>query len=265
MQWAELSALVKEADVETISAVMGKFGQGGSAVEEWESESDGSKRFIVKIYLPKNRVLKKIESELITQLFGLSSKVELAERLIKPEDWFESLKQHFGVQEIGKHFIVKPSWIQHSLPDSSRIILELDPGAAFGTGLHPTTRLCLIRLERHVEPGMKIFDLGTGTGILSIAAVKLGAEYVEAVDIDPVSVSAARNNILANGVSKNICVSRGTLSLAKQRNLNNSCDLVLANISVKVISSLAIRIADILKSKGRVICSGISNLGLDEV
>jgi ribosomal protein L11 methyltransferase len=264
MQWAELSALVKETAVEQVSAILGKFGQGGATVEEWESEIDGRKSFIVKIYLPNKRTLKKTESEIVSQLSNLPFKVELAERLIKPDDWFDSLKQHFGIQEIGERFIVKPSWIPERLPESTRIVLELDPGAAFGTGLHPTTRLCLIRLEKELKPGIKVFDLGTGTGILSIAAAKLGAKEVHAVDIDSVSVSAARNNIQTNGVSGKVTVSRGTLSLASQATLKNSCDMVLANISVKVISALAGRIAAILKTEGKVVCSGINTQGLDE-
>jgi ribosomal protein L11 methyltransferase len=265
MRWAEVSALVEEATVEQIAGIMGKFGHGGAAVQEWESESDGKKRFIVKIYLPNHRNLKQTECELVRKLIGLPFKVELAERLLKPEDWFESLKQHFGIQEIGERFIVKPSWIQGRLPESTRIILELDPGAAFGTGLHPTTRLCLVRLEKHLKSGMSVFDLGTGTGILSIAAAKLGADKVEAVDIDAVSVTAAKNNVRANGVSNNVRVSRGTLSLARQKTLKNSCDLLVANISVKVISGLASRIAAVLKPGGRAICSGINTQGLDEV
>lgn len=265
MQWAEVSALVEESEVEKVAAVMGIFGQGGAVVEEWESESNGNMRFLVKIYLPNTRNLKKTECDMVKRLSALPLKVGLAERLLKPEDWFDSLKKHFGIQEIGDRFIVKPSWAQNKLPESTRIILELDPGAAFGTGLHPTTRLCLLRLEKHVKSGLRIFDLGTGTGILAIAAVKLGAGEVEAVDIDPVSVSAARNNVRANGVEDKIRVSRSTLSLARQRLLKNSCDLVMANISVKVISALSERIAGILKPDGRAICSGINTQGLDEV
>ena len=265
MKWAEVSALVEESAVEQVSAIMGKFGQGGAVVEEWESEIDGGKTFIVKIYLPNKRTLKKTECEIVSQLSKLPFKVELAERLIKPDDWFNSLKQHFGIQEIGERFIVKPSWIPGRLPETTRIILELDPGAAFGTGLHPTTRLCLTRLEKNLKPDMKVFDLGTGTGILSIAAAKLGAKEVLAVDIDAVSVSAAVKNVRTNGVKDKVTVSRGTLSLARQRTLKNSCDLVLANISVKVISAMAGRIAAILKPGGKAICSGINTQGLDEV
>jgi len=265
MQWAEISALVEENTREQVTAILEKFGHGGAAVEEWEGESNGSRHFIVKIYLPNKRNLKKTEGEIVQQLGSLPFKVAIAERLIKPQDWFESLKQHFGIQEIGERFIVRPSWIQGGLPESTRIILELDPGAAFGTGLHATTRLCLIRLEKHIQTGMSVFDLGTGTGILSIAAAKLGAGKVEAVDIDPVSVTAAKNNVKNNGVNEQVRVSRGTLSLARQRSLKNSSDLLLANISVKVISALSKRMAAVLKPGGRAICSGISNQGLDEV
>jgi ribosomal protein L11 methyltransferase len=265
MQWAELSALVNEAAVEQVTAIMDKFGPGGAVTEKWESESQEPNRFIVKIFLPNSRNLKKTESELIEQLSSLPFNIQMAKRLIKPEDWYESIKHHFGIQEIGERFIVKPSWIQDSLQEPTRIVLELDPGAAFGTGLHPTTRLCLLRLEKHIRPGFRIFDLGTGTGILSIAAARLGAREAVAVDIDSLSVAAAKNNVNTNGVSEMVRVARGTLSLARQREYKNSCDLVVANISVKVISRLAPRIAYILKPGGTAVCSGISTVGLDEV
>jgi ribosomal protein L11 methyltransferase len=265
MRWAEISALVTESRVEKTANILGMFGQGGPVIEERDSENTDDKQFLIKAYLPGDRHLKKTESEIMSRIAALPFQVDMAERFIKPDDWLEPLKEHFSIQEIGSRFIVKPSWIQEQLPDSARIVLELDPGAAFGTGLHPTTRLCLLGLEKHLKTGMNVFDLGTGTGILSIAAAKLGAGSVEAVDIDPVAITTARCNVRINRVEDKVNVKRGTLSISRQRAYKNGFDLVLANISVTVIIALSDKIADILAPGGRTICSGISTQGLDEV
>ena len=104
------------------------------------------------------------------------------------------LEKNFKVMEIGQHFVIKPSWTDLKLDYPGRVIIEMDPGAAFGTGLHPTTRLCLLNLHKYLKPGMTVFDLGTGTGILAIAAVKLGAASVMAFDLDNVAVKTAQSN-----------------------------------------------------------------------
>jgi ribosomal protein L11 methyltransferase len=184
---------------------------------------------------------------------------------LKPGDWFDSLRKHFGILEIGEKFIIKPSWINQALPDSSLCVIELDPGAAFGTGLHPTTRMCLLKLDRHIRSGIAVLDLGTGSGILSIAAAKLGAGSVTALDIDPVAVRAATANIELNKVDKNVQVKRGTLSINRVKQYRDKFDLVLTNISSKVISDLATHLREILKSGGILIATGFHSRGMDEV
>ena len=128
----------------------------------------------------------------------------------KESDWRESWKKHFGVQRIGRALVVKPSWTQYRLK-GGEIVIEIDPGMAFGTGQHPTTAMCLRALEELVRPGMRVLDLGCGSGILAIAAAKLGAARVLALDIDPNAVRAARENAAANGVEPAIDVREGTL------------------------------------------------------
>lgn len=267
MQWVELSASVNSDVVEKVASVLGRYGQGGATIEEWQSEISGEKTLAVKVYLPHSHSYKDVRNEIEQNLAHLpsSTPIRLKERLLKPEDWFDSLKKHFGILEIGEKFIIKPSWICQPLPTSTRTIIELDPGAAFGTGLHPTTRLCLLRLERYLVPGMSVLDLGTGSGILAIAAAKLGASSVLAIDIDPVAVKAARSNTRINRVDDHIRVKRGTLSTRTQREFKGSFDMALANITARAISDLSQSFAKVLKPGGKLIVSGIHSQGLDEV
>jgi ribosomal protein L11 methyltransferase len=267
LRWIELSIAVKAGDVEAVNSVLGQFGQGGAVIEEWQSETAGEKTFNLKAYLPHNRAYKERKQHIDQRLKQLpcSSPLDLQERLLKPEDWLNSLKQHFGILEIGSQFIIKPSWVETQSVSSDRITIELDPGAAFGTGLHATTRLCLLNLERILRPGMSVFDLGTGSGILSIAAVKLGASSVLAVDIDPVAIQAAKSNAAANGAAGCIRIRRGTLSLRAQRVYREAFDLALANITSRAISDLSGALAKVLKPGGKLVVSGIHPQGLDEV
>ena len=265
MQWVELAVSTGSDRVEEIASLLGRYGQGGAAIEEWQSESTGEKDYIVKVYLPHGRSFQdtyhKIEQDLARSGFRLP----LTQRILKSADWFESLKRHFGIIEIGQNFIIKPGWIDPPLPPSTRTVIELDPGAAFGTGLHPTTKLCLLRLEKHLQPGMSAFDLGTGSGILAIAAAKLGASSVLALDIDPVAVKVAASNARANKVEKLLQIKRGTLSLRFIKARRGSFDLTLANITARAISDLGYGFAAVLKPGGILIVSGINLQGLDEV
>jgi ribosomal protein L11 methyltransferase len=209
MQWVELSCMVGPAEAEQTVAILNVYGKGGAALEEREEETTGKMIITIKIYLPRSRSYKNVRCEIEMALAQLPFRLELKQRLLKPADWFDSLKQHFGVLEIGERFIIKPSWICRIIPPSNRMIIELDPGAAFGTGLHSTTRLCLIRLEKHLCPGMSVLDLGTGSGILAIAAAKLGATPVVALDIDPLAVKSAASNAKVNAVDRDVQVRRG--------------------------------------------------------
>ncbi len=139
------------------------------------------------------------------------------------------------------------------------------PGMAFGTGLHATTRFCLIRVEKYLVPGMSVLDLGTGSGILAIAAVKLGAASVLALDTDPVAVRIARDNTTKNGVTGAVTVRRGTLSTTVVKRLRGHFDLVVANVTSRVIAEMAERLSLVLKPGGRLVVSGINAAGLDTV
>ncbi|MBN1189008.1 MAG: 50S ribosomal protein L11 methyltransferase [Dehalococcoidales bacterium] len=283
MRWIELTAAVDSDRVRIVSGFLDKYGQGGSVIESRNPGEDdkkvspgeedektsqewkGRKTFLVKIYLPSSRSYQTIRSEIFRGLAELGVPEQPAERWLKPEDWLDSLKQHFGILEIGERFIIKPSWAYKPLPPSTRIVIQLDPGAAFGTGLHATTRLCLLRLEKHFLPGISLLDVGTGSGILAIAAARLGASDVLALDTDTVAVRAARNNAAANSVGDIVRVRHGTLSLRTIRESRCRFDMAMANITAAVICDLAGGIYKSLKNGGRLVVSGINSQSLDEI
>src|SRR5205814_9414782 len=164
------------------------------------------------------------------------------------EDWASAWKAFYGIQRLGKHIVIKPSWLDYK-PKEGDVVLDLDPGMAFGTGLHPTTRLCLAALEEQVRPGTNILDLGTGSGILAIAAAKLGRPnvHVAAIDTDSVAMSATRQNVERNGLSSQVNVEQGSAEAAK---VDAPYDLVVANILASVIIELSKSLYSLLKPGG---------------
>lgn len=168
-------------------------------------------------------------------------------------DWAEAWKEFFYPEKISPGLVVKPSWRDYAA-QSGETIIEIDPGMAFGTGTHPTTAMCLQLVEKHLRQGDNFLDIGTGSGILMIAAAKLGARSVVGVDNDPTAVGVARKNLAANGLdparTKVVC---GSLV----NEVNTAFELVTANILAEVIVDLAPDLPVVMTPGGRVICSGI--------
>lgn len=182
---------------------------------------------------------------------GIETRVRY--RRIDEEDWAQSWKAFFRPEKVGRRLVVKPSWRTYrAAPDE--IVLEIDPGMAFGTGTHPTTRQCLQMLETRVAGGERVLDVGTGSGILLIAAAKLGAGGLYGLDIDPLAVDIARRNLILNGIGPD----RFTLgTVVLQRLQAPPFDIVVANILSEVIVELAEAVHGALAPGGVFICSGI--------
>ena len=176
---------------------------------------------------------------------------EMAIRVIAEEDWANAWKEHFHPLRIGRQFVVKPTWREfHAKPGD--MIIELDPGMAFGTGIHPTTRMMLEAMETVPIEGRSVLDIGTGSGILAIGAVKLGAHAVLAVDVDATSCDVAHENAQLNSAEDRISVRLGTVEEG-----DPVCDVVLVNIIATVIAGLAPTLARVLAQNGVLVASGI--------
>ncbi len=248
MKWLELSVTVPSEFVEPVSYLFGRYGRGLSI------EDVGGREAVLRTYVTSNSkqrlahidvgvrlisALKPIQPLQITELDGIN--------------WQERWKEHFTILRVGRRLVVKPPWLEYTA-QTDDLVIELDPGLAFGTGHHPTTRLCLEGLERLVRPGDSVLDLGVGSGILSIASVKLGATSALGLDVDPIAVTVARRTCKANGVSPAARAAEGTLphSLAKPA----SFDLAVANISARAVLNSAQQLHRCLRPGGKLIASG---------
>lgn len=268
MIWIELSVQAEAEAVESVAELLSQLGHGGVAIEEPLSETaepgrveiDPNRLVTVKTYLPEDeQVGQKVAraEEAVWHLSQLRRVEPLQVRRLAEEDWAEAWKKFFYVQRIGERVVIKPTWREYQAAPHE-VVLELDPGMAFGTGLHPTTRMCLRACERFVSEGMRVLDVGTGSGILALAAAKLGAASVVALEVDPVAADVARKNVALNGMGGLISVYQGSLERLNEVDGGNSrFDLVLANIIASVIVHLAQGLHDALAPEGRLVASGI--------
>ena len=247
--WQEISIRAPHEYVEPISYLFSRYGHGLAM------EPDGPGHVILRTYLTTTSRQRRARIEVGIKL--VNALEDMGELTYTPlesgDDWENAWKSHFTLLEVGQRLVIKPSWIQHEAnPD--QVVVELDPGMAFGTGYHPTTYGCLEALEQLLQPGMAVLDLGTGSGILTITAVHLGADRVVALDIDPQAVRAARQNFRRSRIQQKVSLAQGSLPhpLAKPAQF----DLVLANISQRAICERAPFLAPALKPGGFVVASG---------
>ena len=193
--------------------------------------------------------------------------ITLNTKSVKDEDWSENWKQFFKPLEIGEKVLIVPEW--ENVPETSRTKFIINPGCSFGTGSHESTRMCIEEIEKHLEKGDTVLDLGCGSGILSVIALLLGAGTATAVDIDPMAVETAYTNLALNnlptdiyhGISGDITTDSDLCQMLSE----NKCDIVLANIVADVIIKLSEYVKDFMKPEGVFICSGIIIERKDEV
>lgn len=272
-RWLELSVRAHQEAAETVAALLHKWGEGGVAIfQDHEQETvDHDPRPVgswmtLKTYLPDTPALTSQRDGLERDLWHLHAfhgdlVGELETQWVAEEDWANAWKQFYTVLHIGERLVIKPRWQDYN-PAPDEIVIALDPGMAFGTGTHPTTQLCLEALERLPVKGKNVLDVGTGSGILAIAAAALGAGRVDALDTDTVAVSAARDNVAQAGLAGAIAVKEGSLP---QSHPSLQYDVVLANITAQTLITLAPHLRAVIAPHGRLLACGIIDAKADEV
>jgi ribosomal protein L11 methyltransferase len=220
--WFECSTLAEAEAVDAVAEIFGRLGQGVAIEEPVLSSADGEqfridtgRPVLVKTYLPLDELTKERRrhlEEAVWHLGRIRTVEPLRVKALRESQWADAWKKHFFVRRVGERLVIVPSWRRYR-PRTGDVCIQLDPGMAFGTGLHPTTALCLRAIEQRIRGSEEVLDLGTGSGILAIAAAKLGARRVLALDVDSVAVRVAAENVALNRVGDIVAVRQGTLPL----------------------------------------------------
>jgi len=274
VKWIEIKIKTTEEACDAISYMLTSIGAGGVAIEDpneirRETQKSNSIDYVddeflnslgedvvVKAYFPGETNVPELVSLIKEKLAFIGTFLNVGEGYcgyaeMDEEDWSNSWKKYYKPLHLTDRLIVKPSWENYDNKDGE-IIIEMNPGMAFGTGTHETTKMCAVLLDKYVKDGCRVIDVGCGTGILSIIASKLGAAEVTAVDIDEVSVKVAKENLELNKVD-NVRVFKGVLDdIEKEKR-----DIVVANIIANVIMDISSRVPYYLKKDGLFIASGI--------
>ena len=276
MQWTDIEITVPQAYAGTAEAIATMVANGGIYIEDYsdleqqaweiahvdliEQELLDKPRDVVKVhmYLAPDENPAEVLPLFKERLEASGIPYELATNGVEQEDWQNAWKKYYHAMDIGKRLAIVPGWEQY---DTDRTAITMDPGMAFGTGTHETTALCLEVLDERVRGGERVLDIGTGSGILAIAALKLGAAAAEGVDIDPMCVRTAGENAARNGVEDRRTVLVGDLS----DKASGVYDLITANIVAAAILSLAPHVPALLAPGAVFIASGIIDTRKEEV
>ena len=276
MNWLEVSLTVDGELAESVADVLARFAPNGVMTEQGvkfndeEDEGTATGPITVRAYLEVNDQLEETRQKVEESLYylGMITPVPTPTyKQIADQNWMEAWKQHYKPILIGERLLILPAWLES--PDPKRIPIKIDPGMAFGTGTHPTTQLCLelMEISTNHSPLSTVIDVGCGSGILSIAALKLGAKTVLGVDIDIESVKNSRENADVNGVGEELLLGQGSVTevLAGQFPFK-SAPLVVANILAPVLIRLFdAGLADLIEPNGEIILSGILDHQADSV
>ena len=285
MKWIEVTIKTTTEAVEAITNILDDLRTGGVMIEDpkdflfqkkseldWDyveeevfnkRNSDG---VLIKTYISEERnVMELVETikQKVSALTGFGidigeGSVSLGQ--VNEEDWANEWKKYYKPTKIGQKLVVKPTWEEYEVQDGD-LVIELDPGMAFGTGTHETTTMCMRELEKYVREDSKVFDIGCGSGILAIAAAYLGAKDVIAVDLDEVAVKVAAENVVENHVQDSVKVLHGNLIDV----VDDKADVVVANIIADIIKILAKDVHSCMKEDAVFISSGIIHAKVDEV
>ena len=275
--WLELAVTCDPEAVEAVSEILSRVAPGGVSVEPGfrltdeglGAVADPSQPATIRAYLPARdpRAVREAVTTADRALghlgaFGLREIGELATTVVHESDWATAWKRHVRVMRIGRRIVIRPTWRRHRrAPDD--VVIAMDPGMAFGTGLHPTTRLCLAGIERWADDGLlahgaardgraRLLDVGCGSGVLAVAAGLLGAGELIGLDTDPLAIEATLANARRNRLARRVRAWQGSVPSGA-----GPFDLVAANLIASVLISLASGLRDELRPGGRLLASGI--------
>ena len=278
MNWNEISVSTTTLAVEIISNIFIESGSKGVMIEDPSDFHLQGQDPLAWDYMEKevfdfghedvrvigyfsseediNEKISEIEKRLdyVKSLDLDTGSLEIFKKEVKQENWENEWKKYFNVQKVSNSIVIKPSWEEYTAKEGEKII-DIDPGMAFGTGTHETTRMCINAIEKYMNKGDSLIDIGCGSGILSIAAAHLGAEKVIAVDLDKLAVKVSKENVDLNGFSNTIDVRYGDLTDV----IEEKADVIVANIIADIIAKLSENIADFMKEGAYFISSGIIN------
>jgi len=251
--------------------IIWKFNELGISSYSFEYLMNSENKKIVNVWLPTLNWDKNTRNNLELEISKLLKIKDTQNKLfdwtiIHEEDWLTSWKKHWGPELVGNHLVILPSWINLNEKYKERKIIKIDPGAAFGTGGHPSTYLCLEKMEKIIFSGKKVLDIGCGSGILSVTAKTLGAKEIFAIDNDYLAINATKSNYLLNFDNlQDLQIALGSFNEVFQKHPHNSFDFILCNILAEVIKDSIPIMTKCLKNNGKVILSGILNSQKDEI
>ncbi|RDY23974.1 50S ribosomal protein L11 methyltransferase [Romboutsia maritimum] len=285
MKWIEVTIKTTTEAVEAITNILDEERTGGVMIEDpkdflfqkkneldWDYveeevfKKSGNDGVLIKTYISEERNVPEVVENIKQRVLNLKGfGIDIGEGSVtldqvNESDWANEWKKYYKPTKIGNRIVVKPTWEDYK-QEKEDLIIELDPGMAFGTGTHETTSMCIRELEKYVKEDSKVFDIGCGSGILAIAAAKLGAKEVLAVDLDEVAVKVSRENVSENNVSDSVEVRHGNLMDV----VKDKADVVVANIIADIIKILAKDVHNFMKENAVFISSGIILAKVDEV
>ena len=258
--WLEVSFTLPGEQAEVVAEILNRYAYQGVVIER---DAENRKKDIVKVfaYLTEDAELNHKKQEIEKAVFYLDKILPVPAptyRQIYDEDWMASWKKFYKPLEVGQKLIIIPSWFKHK-GEISRIPIRINPGMAFGTGTHPTTQLSLELLEKYVQPGTEIIDVGCGSGILSIAGILLGASHSVAVDISEAALLSTKENLELNGVIDQVEIGLASVREIREGHFSRKqAPLVVANILLKILEELFdLGMGDLVSDQGILLLSGI--------